>query len=203
MMNWAVDFEEVNFGVDAIFNFTYGFAEGTAVIEGASFETCIASATLLQDSFRNVSLSYEIEFAKYNNWDFSLYDPWPYLLINDQLIAILYSLHGLVNGCYYGAFEAWGTLGDYTLWLEDPGKIASAGAFNAGFVAVNLRDLWMYFVRDRRTPIKSPYAVGRAIGQLYYLLLVSSYFSQLFVTVAPDSISPFSGDIDLDSEQVL
>ena len=198
-MNADVDFEAVNFSVEAIFNFTYGFAEGTAVIEGASFDTCIAAATQVEMSLQNISESYSIEFAKYENWDFSAYDAWPYLLINDQLIAVLYSIHGLVNGCYYGAFEAWGILGDYTHWLDDPGKIASAAAWNAGFVAVNVRDLYMYFVRDRRTPIKSPYAVGRAMGQLYYLLLVSSYFSQVFVTVPPESISPNSADIDLDT----
>jgi len=30
------------------------------------------------------------------------YDVWPYLLINDQIIYLIYNFYDLVNGCYFG-----------------------------------------------------------------------------------------------------
>lgn len=151
----------------------YGFGKGTAVIQGSSFQTCINSANSFFTSIKNVYLSYKTELLKFEGFVFDKFDLWPYLLINDQLIAILYSLSGLTNGCYYGAFEVWGTLGDYTTWIEQPETIVNSFAANFGFIYVNVRDLYFYVKRDMRTPVKTIFDVGLKIGQLYYFLFIS------------------------------
>jgi hypothetical protein len=42
--------------------------------------------------------------------------------------------------------------------------------------------------RDTRTPIKSNYSLGLAIGQIYYFTLISNYFVQVFETINPNPI---------------
>ena len=75
---------------------------------------------------------------------FEDFDLWPYLLINDKIIAVLYSLHGISNGCYYGAFEVWGSLGDYADFLSNPSLIMTSFTTNFGFIFTNARDLYLY-----------------------------------------------------------
>jgi len=96
---------------------THGFGVGTAVIKGQSFQTCIVSFNLLRNSIEEVINDYKKEFSKLEGFVFDAFDMWPYLLINDKIIAIIYSIHGISNGCYYGAFEVWGALGDYSEFL--------------------------------------------------------------------------------------
>jgi hypothetical protein len=43
-------------------------------------------------------------------------------------------------------------------------------------------------VEDTRTPIKSNYSLGLSIGQIYYFILISSYFTQVFETINPNPI---------------
>ena len=43
--------------------------------------------------------------------------------------------------------------------------------------------------RDIRTPIKSNYSLGLAIGQLYYFVFISDYFVQIFETINPNPIT--------------
>ena len=68
-------------------------------------------------------MDYKYEFAKYQGWVFDDFDLWPYLLINDKIAAIIYSLHGLSAGCYYGGFEAYGSILRFTSWVETPEEI--------------------------------------------------------------------------------
>jgi hypothetical protein len=143
-MNADVAFEEIDFSAETFFNLTHGFGVGTAVIEGDSFQTCIVSANLLIDSIKDVYNSYKTEFDKLEGFVFDEFEIWPYLLINDKIIAIIYSIHGISNGCYYGAFEVWGALGDYTNFLENPELITTSFTTNFGFIYANVRDLYLF-----------------------------------------------------------
>ena len=124
-------------------------------------------------SIKDVYASYKFELSKFEGFVFDRFSLWPYLLINDKMIAILYSLYGLTNGCYYGAFEVWGSLGDYLNWIDNPELIVTSFAANFGFIYVNMRDLYFYAMRDLRSPIKTVFDVGQTIGQLYYFLFIS------------------------------
>ena len=53
----------------------------------------------------------------------------------------------------------------------------------------------MYFLEDERTIIRDSYDLGRAIGQVYYFLLISSYFSQDIDTIGPAQLDPNTGQI--------
>ena len=110
---------------------------------------------------------------KYEKFEFDQFDLWPYLLINDKLIGILYSIYGISNGCYFGGIEVWRTLLDYDSSWKDPSKIATSFAQNFGFIYTLVRDLWSWTRNDARTPIKTSYDMGLALGQLYYFLLIS------------------------------
>ena len=124
-------------------------------------------------SIKDVYASYKFELSKFEGFVFDQFSLWPYLLINDKMIAILHSLYGLTNGCYYGAFEVWGSLGDYLNWIDNPELIVTSFAANFGFIYVNMRDLYFYAMRDLRSPIKTVFDVGQTIGQLYYFLFIS------------------------------
>jgi hypothetical protein len=156
-MNADIAFEAVGFDAQTIFNLTHGFGVGTAVIEGESFQTCIESFNLLRSSILEVINDIRFELSKLEGFVFDQFDLWPYLLINDKIISIHYSIHGISNGCYYGAFEVWGALGDYTEFLEEPDLITTSFTTNFGFIYTVVRDLILYVQRDPRTPIKSPF----------------------------------------------
>lgn len=56
---------------------------------------------------------YRKELTKYAGFDFSEFDLWPYLIINDKIISVIYNIHEISEGCYYGGFEAYGALSNY------------------------------------------------------------------------------------------
>ena len=113
-MNNAIAFDTLEFNLYMIFSLVRGFATGTAVIQGDSFVTCYNSFENFVSKIQEVINDWQYEVAKYEGFEFEDFDLWPYLLIDWKQIDIIYSIHGMVNGCYYGAFEAWGVLEDYT-----------------------------------------------------------------------------------------
>jgi hypothetical protein len=116
-------------------------------------------------------------------------------MIDYKQIRILWLLHGVVNGCYYGAFETWGVLLEYTKWVDTPALLLEALYMNIGFVYTNCRDIIMYIRQDLRTPVKTVYGFGRATGQIYYFIFIASYFSQIFDVVSPVNIDYVNGSI--------
>ena len=120
---------------------------------------------------------YGVEFKKLEGFVFDKFDYWPYLLINDKVIAIIYSIHGLSNGCYYGGFEAFGAIANYADWIYEPEIILRNFFINLGFVYTSIRDLYFYFIKDYRSPIKTDFELGRGFGQLYYFIFISNSFS--------------------------
>ena len=119
---------------------------------------------------------YGVEFKKLEGFVFDKFDLWPYLMINDKWIAIIYSFHGLSNGCYYGGFEAFGALTNYVDWWQDPNIILRNIGVNFGFIYTSIRDLYYYFIQDFRSPLKTDYELGRTFGQIYYFALISYSF---------------------------
>ena len=138
-------------------------------------------------------LDYETEFIKYEGFIFDEFDLWPYLLIDEKQITVLWMIHGIVNGCYFGAFEVWGVLGEYTAWANEPQIVVDSFVMNMGYVYINARDIWFYLKMDGRTPIKTPYALGNHFGQLYYFMFIATYYSQLFETHAPVDLNYVTG----------
>lgn len=175
--NTLVPFQELKFSVPISFDIIRGFASGTGVIQGDSFITCYSSVNELVKLIQEIINDYRIEFEKYEGFNFEQFDVWPYLLIDYKQIKALWMIHGIVNGCYYGAFEVWGVLADYAGWINSPEIIVNSFVMNMGFIYVNLRDIWLYARRDGRTPIKTAYAFGNHLGQLYYFLFISEYYS--------------------------
>jgi hypothetical protein len=94
------------------------------------------------------------------------------------MIALVYNLFDLSNGCYFGVIEAYGNTLNYVDWIENPSTIFTSLAFNFGFIYTNVRDLVMAALGDERSPIDSAYGLGLAIGQLYYFLMIVEYFFQ-------------------------
>lgn len=92
------------------------------------------------------------------------------------------------QGCYYGGFEAYYSLADYSEWLYEPIIMWYNLLNNFGFIYTNIRDIHYMVIRDPRTPIKSNYSLGLAFGQLYYFVLISDYFVQVFSTINPNPI---------------
>lgn len=179
--------------VDSFFNLAYGFAAGTAVIEGPALQHCSDEMDRLFTAIFEVHEDYQTEFRKYEGDSFSEFDLWPYLLINDKIAAIIYSLHGLSAGCYYGGFEIYGGLGKYISWYETPYEIFENFLNNFGYIYTGIRDIIFFGMQDARTPIKNEYGLAVTIGQIYYWLLISRHFSQLTYTVSPIPIDLVTG----------
>ena len=91
--------------MSTVFNIFYGFAAGTAVIQGPSFAECTNKFQIFVNNCKEIIDDYKFEIAKYNDWNFDKFDIWPYLMINDKIAAVIYSIRGLSEGCYYGGFE--------------------------------------------------------------------------------------------------
>lgn len=113
---------------------------------------------------------YQTEFTKYDPENYPegveppRFDLWPFLLINDKIAAIIYSLHGVSIGCYYGGFEVFGSLLRYVTWLKTPWEIAENFMNNFGFIYTGFRDICFFFIKDGRTPIKDEYGLALVIG---------------------------------------
>ena len=132
---------------------------------------------------------FELIFSQYQEFGLEeSFDIWPYLLINDKLIWLLWNIYELSTGCYYGGFEAYYALADYADWIYDPNLLFYNIINNMGFIYTNIRDIFFMLRRDTRTPIKINYSLGLAIGQIYYFTLISNYFVQVFETVNPNPI---------------
>lgn len=153
-------FAEKEITVTNSFDLIIGFASGTAVVEGPQFSLCIdygqTYATVFEDII--VDLAYEFSVRKDD------YDTWPYLLIFDQVIWLMYNYYNLADDCYYGAFENFDALGDYALWIENPIKIRTNSILNAGFIYTNCRDIFMAVLGDERSHIETNYDLGLALG---------------------------------------
>lgn len=122
------------------------------------------------------------------------FDLWPFLLINDKIAAILYSIHGVSVGCYYGGFEVFGSLVRYTTWVQTPWEIVENLINNFGFIYTGFRNIYQFFIKDGRTPIKNEYGLALVTGQIYYYLLISRYFSELTYTVSPSPLDVQTGE---------
>ena len=167
-----------------------GFASGTAVVEGPSLTNCTASFEEYVTQIEDIFLDYAAIFYDYAEFGVNeSFDLWPYLLINDKLIWLLHSVYSVSQGCYYGGFEVYYALSDYSDWLYDPYIIMFNCINNIGFIYTNIRDIYYMIRKDTRTPIKSNYSLGLAIGQIYYFTLISSYFTQIFETINPNPIT--------------
>ena len=71
-----------------------GFARGTAVIEGPSFTNCTASFEGYISKVIEIYDDYSVIFSIYAVFGFSeSFDLWPYLLINDKFIWLLYNVY--------------------------------------------------------------------------------------------------------------
>lgn len=101
------------------------------------------------------------------------FDLWPYLIMWDKVIWMIYNLYPLSNRCFYGNIEMFEVLYLYDDWFDDPKEILVNLIYNFGFVYSNLRDIIHMRKRDVRSPIQSSYSLGLSIGQLYYYLIIS------------------------------
>ena len=194
--NLQFSFSHIPWTITSFFNLCYGFAAGTAVIEGPSLAYCSDQFEKLITSIAEVILDYKYEFAKYEGWVFDDFDVWPYLIINDKIAAIIYSLHGLSAGCYYGGFEAYGGILRFTSWVDEPMEILTNFLNNLGFIYTAIRDIVFFIDEDARTIIKDEYGLAVTIGQIYYWLFISNHFSQLVYTVNPNPINEVTGIIE-------
>jgi len=133
--------------VEGMFELVYGFSMGTGVMEGMSLGNCTGSMQKLFHDLIEINDDLQVEFRKYNvtELDFSEYDLWPYLLINDKIIAVVYYLRELSNGCYYGGFEAYGILGNYFEWYYNPDIFKQKLVNNFGFIYANIRDMVLLY----------------------------------------------------------
>lgn len=116
------------------------------------------------DDIEEIYTDYKTEFTKYAGYDFSEFDLWPYLLINDKIISVIYNIHDISEGCYYGGFEAYGALANYFAWYYEPSILTQNIVFNFGFIYVNVRDIIVWLQRDSRTPLRTMYQLGRHVG---------------------------------------
>jgi len=163
--NEQIDFWHISWkSVDSYFNLAYGFAAGTAVIEGPALQHCSDKFDEFFTAIVEVHEDYQKEFAKYEGDNYSEFDLWPYLLINDKIAAIIYSIHGLCAGCYYGGFEIYGGLGKYISWYETPYEIFENFLNNFGYIYTGIRDMIFFGMEDARTPIKNEYGIAVVLG---------------------------------------
>ena len=79
-----------------------------------------------------------------SHWDFLAARPWPYLLINDEYIWLLYHFYLLSDGCFFSGFEYYSSLINYADWYEDPDLIKWNILYNVGYIYTNVRDIVMY-----------------------------------------------------------
>jgi len=147
-----------------VFNILYGFAAGTAVILGPSFALCTKKFQIFVDMILEIIADYEKEIALYKDWNFDAFDLWPYLMINDKIAAVIYSIRGLSAGCYYGGFEQFGTLYHYADGWRDPNIFFDNVTNNFGYIYTAGRDLIFYMIGDRRTPVKDEYGFAVLLG---------------------------------------
>lgn len=175
--NILIPFAYIDWSVGTIFNILYGFSAGTAVILGPSFAVCTKKFQVFVDNCVEIIADYETEFALYKDWNFDLFDVWPYLMINDKIAAVIYSIRGLSEGCYYGGFEQFGALYQYMGGWEDPAIFLDNFSNNFGYIYTAFRDLIFFMIGDRRTPVKDEYGVAVLLGQLYYFMFISKFFS--------------------------
>ena len=143
--------------VGTVFNVLYGFSAGTAVILGPSFKLCTKKFQTFVNNIIEIFEDYEREFALYKDWNFDAFDLWPYLMINDKIAAVIYSIRGLSEGCYYGGFEQFGALWHYGTGWEDPLIFFDNVSNNFGYIYTAIRDLMFYAIGDLRTPVKDEY----------------------------------------------
>lgn len=85
-------------------------------------------------------------------------------MINDKIAAVIYSIRGLSEGCYYGGFEQFGALYHYMSGWEDPEVFFDNVSNNFGYIYSAGRDLIFYAIGDRRTPAKDEYGVAVLLG---------------------------------------
>lgn len=150
--------------VENVFEGIVGFAAGTAIIEGPSFAECSGNLKDYINRIYEIIMLYEIEFMKLAGWNWSKFEVYPYLLINDKIIYLIWAIKNLTNGCYYGGFEVFYSMLDYIDWFYDPLIILFNCLYNAGFIYTIIRDFIFYFLEDLRTPIKTAYDIGKNIG---------------------------------------
>lgn len=84
-------------------------------------------------------------------------------------------------------------LGDYTYWMQVPRILLTSIIHDYGFIYTEIRDIIMFIFRDNKSPIRTNFEFGKAIGHIYYFTFISSTFSTNVTTVAPTSIDPESG----------
>ena len=191
--NLVVKFPPIPFTATSVINVVQGFAAGTAVIEGVSYAKCTDKFQNLIDSIIEVYNDYERESAKLDGWHFEEFDLWPYYIINDKIAAILYSIHGLSNGCYYSGFETYGALARYTSWIETPYELLENVLNNFGYIYTAFRDIGAFLLKDGRTIVKDEYGLAVCLGQIYYYIFISRYFVQLTYTVNPTPLNKQTG----------
>jgi len=131
-----------------------GFAVGTAVIAGPSFTQCSDIAAQYVIKLQHIRDLYTIEYNRFlRHYDWDMFQLWPFLLINDELIWLLYHVYDLSNGCYNGGFEYYYSLLNYIDWYDNPSLILQNVLYNFGFIYTNVRDVYMYIRQDRRSII--------------------------------------------------
>ena len=98
-----------------------GFAIGSSIISGPSFLQCTGYINSYGEKLLKIYGMYEVEW---NSWgktlEFEKFRIWPQLMINDELIWLMYNWHDFSNGCFYGAFENYENLIYYWNWINDP-----------------------------------------------------------------------------------
>ena len=131
-----------------------GFAVGTAVITGPSFTQCSDIAAQYVIKLQHIRDLYTIEYNRFlRHYDWDMFQLWPFLLINDELIWLLYHVYDLSNGCFNGGFEYYASLLNYVDWYENPSLMLYNVLYNFGFIYTNVRDVYMYIRQDRRSII--------------------------------------------------
>ena len=68
------DEEKLAVTVENVFELIVGFAEGTSIIEGPSFLVCVTNIKDYIDKIYEIFLLYEIEFSKYQGFNFEKFE---------------------------------------------------------------------------------------------------------------------------------
>ena len=144
-------------------------------------------------------MAWDLFLVEWHGWLKELYFDrgaiWPFLLINDEIIWMLYNLYDLSNSCWYGGYEVFGGLTDYGAAWTDADRLQDNIVNDLGFIYTNIRDIIFFFLQNERAIIRSLFELGKSFGQLYYFIFISGFFATVINTVAPVQIDPATGTI--------
>ena len=146
--------------VEGIWQLILGFLNATQISFGGNRTTCQFAMEAVADS---TVFATQVATEKWPNY-------WNVLKAIDSYLVVPYSLHSLVYGCYWGVLEMADLLFDYIVFHKDPLILAFNFAYNLGFLATAIRNIWMWNVAKEYTRVRDAFTMGIEIGQLFWLI---------------------------------